>query len=263
MKKLFLLIVAVAASYGISYAQRYQLYSYKGNVQITRSAGQSCTPALDLALEPTDLLTVDNGGYVSILDNSAKKVSSIGECKQLSVNKIISMSKTGFKGRLLSMVKGTSEDSRAFVSHKGDDPVPEFLYAMDHPGYISSYRIGLEVVDYETDLPVKSAVLGQRVYFRITNDEPVALCIGIIWKDSAGNTTDCLEDEGRYVIIPANSTVNLKSNVMEVAPPKGSDKIHLFASEEFFKLSAMSGTAKPSTSTSIKIGYATKALHIK
>ncbi|MBR4735577.1 MAG: hypothetical protein IK052_05740 [Bacteroidales bacterium] len=263
MKRLLLTAVFVSVIGFSASAQPYQLYSYNGDIQLRHRTGQSLAPVLDVGLEASDLVSVPAGGSVSILDQRKKKVSCYGACEDLSVKQIISNSRANFLGRISSMIKGVADEDRAYVSHKGDDPVPEFLFAMDQASYAPAYRLSLEVIDYDSGASVNRVSTGQRIYFRVTNHEEMPLCIGILWKDSVGNRTDCLESEPRYVIIPAGSTVDLKNDVMEGAPPLGTDTVCLFASEEFFTLEALPYADKPAASTGVKIGFTARNIVIR
>lgn len=255
---LFASVIGLSAS-----AQPYQLYSYNGDIQLRHSSGQPVAPVLDAGLEASDLVSVPAGGSISILDQKKKNVSSYGVCQDLSVKQIISSSKAKFRDKVFSMIKGVADEDRAYVSHKGDDPIPEFLFAMDQASYAPAYRLSLEVIDYDSGASVNMVSTGQRIYFRVTNHEEMPLCIGILWKDSVGNRADCLENEPRYVIVPAGSAVDLKNDIMEAAPPLGTDTIYLFASEEFFTLEALPYADKPSASTGVKIGFTARNLVIR
>lgn len=259
-----LLSVLFASAIGLcAGAQPYQLYSYNGDVKLSRRSGQSIALVLDAGLEASDIVSVPAGGSISILDLRKKKVSSYGACPSISVKQIISNSRAGFGDRVFSMIKGVADEDRAYVSHKGDDPIPEFLFAMDQASYAPAYRLSLDIIDYDSGASVNRVSTGQRIYFRVTNHEEMPLCIGILWKDSVGNRTDCLESEPRYVIIPAGSTVDLKNDVMEGAPPLGTDTVCLFASEEFFTLEALPYADKPAASTGVKIGFTARNIVIR
>lgn len=249
-------------------AQRYQIYSVEGAVVIKSAAGATRTVLLDAELKADDRVSVPKGGCLSIYDSGKGTVASQGECKDVPVSRIVSNPRGTFVKRFVSMLKGTDASERAYVSRKGEDPLPEFVHAMHHPGYAPAFRVAFELIDAETERTVSGTLRdGQQVYFRVTNHEDIPLCIGILWIDSAGNRADCLEQEDRYVLIPGGTTVDLADAVMEVAPPLGTDTICLFAAEDFFDLGGLSDmearAGSRSASSTVKIGYFARRFQIK
>ena len=249
-------------------AQNYRIYSYRGAVEVRDKAGRSKALLLDAALEATDRVSVPSGGSLAIIDEVQGRVSLQGEGRNILVADIVADSGKHLLGRIVSMLKGTDVTERAYVSKKGEDPIPEFIYAISTPGYRPAYRLSFELVSNESGKVVEGPLReGQHVSFRVTNQEDFPLCIGILWIDSSGNQVDCLSDEQRYVILPGKATVWLSEDVMEVAPPFGTDSIYLLASTELFDLRGLidnyGQSGSVSESTGIPIGFVKKRILIR
>ena len=245
------------------HAQEFQLYSFSGTVQLKTVAGDAIPLVLDTPLDPNVIVNVAKGGSICILDRGRKTVCSKGECHNIPVSQIVSESKTSFWGKLESMIKGVSPSDQAYVSHKGDNPRPEFAFALHQDQYTPAYQVSLEIVDHHTGIATDGPIRdGQTIHFRVRNAADIPLCIGILWKDSAGNLENCLESEDRFVLIPADSTVELDQIVLEVAPPFGRDVIYLFAAPDFFALHTLADEEIPETSTGIPIGFSSKQVLI-
>lgn len=249
-------------------AQNYRVYSYRGDVEVKDQAGHSKALQLDAKLDATDRINVPPGGSLAIIDELQGRVSLQGEGRNILVADIVADSGKHLLSRIVSMLKGTDVTERAYVSKKGDDPIPEFIYAINTPGYKPAFRLSLELVSFESGRAVEGPLHeGQRISFKVTNQEDFSLCIGILWVDSSGNQVDCLADEERYVILPGNATVWLAENVMEVAPPFGTDSIYLLASNELFDLKGLIDNygqrGNVSESTDIPIGFVRKRIIIR
>ena len=249
-------------------AQNYRVYSYRGAVEIKDKAGRGKALQLDATLDGTDRVNVPSGGSLAIIDEVQGRVSLQGEGRDILVADIVADPGKHLLGRIVSMLKGTDMTERAYVSKKGDDPIPEFIFAINTPTYKPALRLSFELVSYESGRMVEGPLReGQRISFRVTNHEDFPLCIGIMWIDSSGNQVDCLADEDRYVILPGKTTVWLSENVMEVAPPFGTDSIYLLASTELFDLKGLivnyGQSASVSESTGIPIGFVRKRILIR
>lgn len=248
-------------------AQNYRIFSYKGAVRVTDAQGNPKAVKLDEPLLATDRVSVPADGVLCILDIRKERVSSQGQGSDIPVSTITADPKKHLLSRIKSMLKGTDVSERAYVSKKGEDPIPEFLYAMQAPSYSPAYRLSFELVHFDTGQPAGSRLKeGQLVYFRVTNHEDMPLCIGLLWKDSSGNLADCLADEERYVIVPGNSTIALPEDVLEVAPPFGTDSVYLFASTELFDLRGITESYRPGSSVSesrgMDIGFSVQRITI-
>ncbi|MBP5230748.1 MAG: hypothetical protein ILO68_03375, partial [Clostridia bacterium] len=195
------------------------------------------------------------------------KVLVLGACTDKPVRELVKNRRYDFLGRLASMLVGPESSERAYVSYKGDDPVPEFVFASHEDAYQSAYDIELRVRDAETRNVVTSTLHeGQMVYFEVINREEFPLCIGILWRDSEGGMVDCLEGAEQFVLVPAESSLDLSDFMMEVAPPFGTDSIFLFAATDFFHLGSFSRIdewSRPDHSSGKPVGFMKKQFRIR
>lgn len=267
MKKIVLVFLLTLTELTLLYAQEYRVYTYAGQVSIRDKDGNDRSLTLDMPVSSNDFVTVSPRSSLSLFDTRKSSVFVVGECAGESVGKLVHGAKGNWRMRMRSMIKGADGSEKAYVSYKGDDPVPECVFAARQQSYTSQFQVGLELIDHLTGRPIGDRISdGQQVHFRITNQADVPLCIGIVWLDSVGNITDCMAGRRRYTVIPAESAVELDDVVMEAAPPFGTDRIFLFASTEFFDLSEFGdlyyapGNDAP---TGTAIGFSVKHVRIQ
>lgn len=267
MKKLVLTFLLTLLELTLLYAQEYRVYTYSGQVSIRDRAGNDLSLTLDMPVSSNDFVTVAPRSSLALFDVRKSSVFVVGECSGERVGKLVSGAKDNWRMRMRSMIKGTDGSEKAYVSYKGDDPVPECVFAARQQSYSSRFQVGFELIDHLTGNPVGDILSdGQQVHFRITNQAVVPLCVGIVWLDSVGNITDCMAERSRYTIIPAESTVELKDVVIEAAPPFGTDRILLFASPEFFDLSEFEDlyyAPGNDASTGTAVGFSVKHVQIQ
>ena len=248
-------------------AQPFSLYSYSRDVHILDNTGKERVLRIGMDLSRDDRVTVLPSSSLSIHNGKDDRVLVLGACTDKPVELIARNRRYGFMGRLASMLVGPESSERAYVSYKGDDPVPEFVFASHEDAYRSAYDIELRVRDAETRQEVTSTLHeGQMVYFEVINREEFPLCIGILWRDSEGGVVDCLGGTEQFVLIPADSSLDLSDFMMEVAPPLGMDNIFLFAATDFFHLGSFSRideSSRPDHSSGKPVGFMKKQFRIR
>lgn len=248
-------------------AQPFSLYSYSQGVQIVDKEGKERTLRVGMDISRNDRVTVPRQSSLCIHDGKDNSVLVVGACPGRTVAELVKSRKNGFLGRMVSMLTGADASDRAYVSYKGENPVPEFVFASHQDAYRSSYDIELRVLDAGTgEEAVSSLHDGQQVYFEVVNREPFPLCIGILWRDSQGGLVDCLADAGRYVLVPAEGSLDLSDYMMEVTPPLGRDAIFLFAATDFFDLGSFArvdAESRPEQSSGEPVGFVKKQYSIQ
>lgn len=248
-------------------AQPFSLYSYTREVQIVDREGRERMLRVGMDISRNDRVTVKSQSSLCIHDDKDKSVLVVGECSDKTVAELVKSRKNNFLGRMVSMLTGADASDRAYVSYKGENPIPEFVFASHQDAYQSRYDIELRVLDADTGQETASSLHdGQQVYFEVVNREPFPLCIGILWRDSRGGLVDCLADAGRYTLVPADSSLDLSDYMMEVTPPLGQDTIFLFAAKDFFELNSFSridAESRPEQSSGLSIGFVKKQFRIR
>ena len=246
------------------FSQPLSLFSYEGEVRLKDPSGVERAKELNMPINLNDMVTISPGASLSIYDQGKPTVLVFGECSERPVNTLLQNRKSHFWGRVRNILDGSNASNRAYVSYKGDNPLPEFLYAAHADAYVSAYRIDLQVIDDSTGQEVRQTMTeGQPVHFRVVNHEDFPLCIGIVWQNAAGDVDICLdvEKEVRYCLVPAEGTLDLTRYPMVVEPPLGRDRIFLFASQEFFDLREFperNAAYRPGEHPGIPIGFVRK-----
>ena len=266
MRRLGCILLFLALAFGAQ-AQPFSLYSYSRDVRITDRSGKERVLRLGMDIARDDRVTVQPQASLSIHNGKDNSVLVLGACTDQTVTQLVQNQKNDFWGRMRSMFTGADASERAYVSYKGEDPVPEFVYASHQDAYQSAYDIDLRVLDAATGKEAGSSLHdGQLVYFEVVNREAFPLCIGIVWRDSEGGLVDCLADAAQFVLVPAESTLDLSDYMMEVGPPFGRDSIFLFAATDFFDLGSFArvdAESRPERSSGEPVGFVKKQYRIR
>lgn len=240
--RLFTTLCALLFPFLAIYAQEYQVITYLGKVEVV-SPGETIRHSLssDEILFPQSLLFIDKGGYVTLSEVGKEDLFfSIGECSGEAVSSMIKRAPKNFWKRIVALAKGsgdiTSEQFNAAI--KGDDMVPELLFALQNP---STYRpvlnVSLEVIC--NGKPLRGAFHevhdGDIVSFKLTNREPKPVFVSVLWKGTSGHMTDCLSQTRPFFLLPPMCSIDLSGDTEVVpGPPYGVEYIYLLASEQFF-----------------------------
>lgn len=256
---LFSLLLSVAC-----HAQDFCVSSVWGDVVI-RSAREGLHPARQKErLNGDDVLTVSPGGLVTLNREGTDLYLSVGPTEGESVNSITKRIDNSIWKRVASVIKGVDTSGQMNAALKGEDVIPDYLYAAAHPDYVPYYQVGFDLIRngaVMTDVELKD---GDHVYFRIRNEEKIPLFVGLIWEDTLGEPLDCLGQLCRFLLLPPQSSVDLSEAWLEIAPPYGQERILLFASEEPFYMPALL-QAYPGREEAVpsgcSIGFCQKVIH--
>ena len=125
-------------------------------------------------------------------------------------------------------------------------------------------------MDRKADTVLNGKVyIGKEAYFRVSNTSNVDLYVNIIDINAEGELYDCMPvDEGMtlsHLLIPANSTIDLKDYPISFAEPAGTDHLLLLAYPEPFDLRVVNKVLKTPGLTAAKscqLGIYNKSVNI-
>lgn len=217
----------------LSLAQDYRVITSFGNVEIDSRPNNRHKVKANELLSGKDILYVENNGMLTLNLVGTEKCISIGPTVGKSIESILDDLHFSFWKKVVSAIKGVDNDRRLNAAIKGEDPVPSFLYAFYHPSFSPSLNVRFEIIrEGDENGPILKD--GERVHFRLINDEEVPLFVSLIWIDTVGDPVDCLEQVTPFLLMPPHSNIELTDAWMEICPPYGDERICLFCSEEAF-----------------------------
>ena len=260
MKRLIFLVYAALFAM-VATAQDLYVYSVIGKVEIQKDGSWSQLQKR-MKLSADDVIKVDENSALSILDRKAEKVYSIGKSDAKKVSAVIDNVKGNQKSATSqfmahaskSLFNGGSDKishEAAGCTYRGDiieNDIAKTILAEQKGDKLAAinnantdYAVTFEVIERATGkIAAPNVKLGDQAFFRIKNNSDKMLYVNVIDIDANGNLFDCLPiDEAHtlsHLMIPANSTVDLKEFPIEFAEPKGTDCMVLIAMEEPYDL---------------------------
>lgn len=223
----------------LSLAQDYRVITSIGKVEIDSFQNKRHKVKISELLSGKDVLYVENGGMITLNYVGTERCISIGPTAGMSIESIVDGLHFSFWKKIVSAIKGVDNDGRLNAAIKGEDPVSAFLYAFSHPVFSPSFKVRFDLIRNGNIVVGSELKDGERVNFRIHNEESVPLFVVLVWLDSMGEPLDCLAQVTPFLLVPPESTIDLTDDWLEIGPPYGVERILLFASEEAFDSSAL------------------------
>lgn len=283
------IMAALLALCEVAGAQNLIVYNVTGSAEKQEGAAWKALTRRQV-LQEGDVVRVGENSALSILDKGTSKVYAL---KQGSAQKVAALiagikenqnSASGkyFDHMVGSLFNGNSSatsHNAAGCSYRGASIENDmartlaFKQANNALAGISNattdYQVNFDVIDRQSGSIIKDAYIGKEAFFRVTNSSEVDLYVNIIDVNQEGELYDCLPiDEGMtasHLLIPAQSTVDLRDYPIAFSEPAGTDHLLLLAYPEPFDLRIVNKvllTPGLSAHKSCKVGVCNKQMKI-
>lgn len=275
MKRWVILSVLMCLASSV-YSQQYRISSVTGSAERLRD-GVWTRLVLRETLSGNDMVRIGRNSALAIIDSDKSTLYSLGAAAEAPLSNIIKNQRSSSTGRFVrniwnALTRGDTEKIgfEADVTYK-DLAVDTRIYAALHDrSYAPSYALSMVLVDASGNEITGEATIGERFIFRITNNSPSPLFVNILDAASDGSYFDCLPiDVGGtmlHLLIPAQSTVDLKDYPMAFAEPRGVDTLTLVGSTEPFDLRnivKLFENSAPADATPLAVGKFSLQVNVK
>lgn len=242
-----LALLAALLLAGPAAAQTYRVASVNGEASCLRSGSWSALSPRE-TLSSTDVVRIGERSVLSVIDREESKLYALKAQKEAPLLEIIRAQSRSALGRfaanfMRALTRGDTEkiSHEANVSYKDLNADGAIYAAMADPAYRSARPVSMTLVDEQTGQEISgSAEIGRRFFFRVTNRASEPLFVNVLDVASDGSLYDCLPiDEGGtmlHLLVPAESTVDLRRYPMEFSEPAGTDRLILAAYDRPFDL---------------------------
>lgn len=253
MRKLIVMMASLAIS-AVTMAGNIFVYAVNGTAE-KKVAGKWVALAKRAELSENDIVRVNKGASLSIIDRGAEKIYATGEVAEKSVSAIIKEQASGSaSGQFVShAVKSLFNGGTDNISHqaagctyRGDVVESDIAKAilskkseedlrLNVDNAKSDFGIAFDLVDRTTGEVVNSATVGREVYFRVKNNSAKMLYVNVLDVASDGQFAECLPvDDAQtlsHLLIPSNCVIDLYDYPIALTEPVGTDNLILVASE--------------------------------
>lgn len=288
MKKL--IIAALLCICEMAGAQNIVVYNVTGSAE--KQEGSSWKPLTRReVLKETDVIRVSQNSAMNLLDKNDSKLYAVKQTGAKKVSAILAelKSKQGsvavkygehIAKSLFNGNSSTISHNAAGCTYRGatveNDMARTLAFKQANNALTgisngtSDYDVRFDIMDRTADTTLKNVFVGKEAYFRITNNSDTDLYINITDINADGELYDCMPiDEGMtqsHLLIPANSTVDLKDFPIAFGAPAGTDHLILLAYPEPFDLRVINKallTPGLTSAKSCKMGVFNKSVAIE
>lgn len=234
------------------------------------------------SLNDNDQVRVGKNSALSVLDRKNNKVYAIKESDAKKLQELIAGVSNNDKSMSAKFashaVKSLFDGSSSTVSHNAagctyrgasieNDIAKTLLFKEKNTSLVqisntqTDYGVSFDLIDrYSGQVLPQQVGIDKEAYFRIKNNSTTDLYVNIVDINAKGELFDCLPaDEAMtlsHLLIPANSTIDLKDFPISFTAPQGTDHLLLIAYEEPFDIREVNKVlltpgVSPSASTTI------------